>query len=125
MYNTISIIFILTVVILYFIIIKEMKSIEINSKLNKDNRLFNFMLATIQPLKKLYITNNIIEGNKLLKLFLIEIDYLIVNNLLIIDEKNKILNNIIDLRNLIISLSLYYGEQRLLIEKIIDKLNDN
>jgi hypothetical protein len=125
MYNTISIIFILTVVILYFIIIKEMKSIEINSKLNKDNRLFNFMLATIKPLKKLYITNNIIEGNKLLKLFLIEIDYLIVNNLLIIDEKNKILNNIMDLRNLIISLSLYYGEQRLLIEKIIDKLNDN
>jgi hypothetical protein len=125
MYNTISIIFILTVVILYFIIIKEMKYIEINSKLNKENRLFNFMLATIQPLKKLYITNNIIEGNKLLKLFLIEIDYLILNNLLIIDEKNKILNNIMDLRNLIISLSLYYGEQRLLIEKIIDKLNDN
>jgi hypothetical protein len=125
MYNTISIIFILTVVILYFIIIKEMKYIEINSKLNKDNRLFNFMLATIKPLEKLYITNNIIEGNKLLKLFLIEIDYLILNNLLIIDEKNKILNNIMDLRNLIISLSLYYGEQRLLIEKIIDKLNDN
>jgi predicted component of type VI protein secretion system len=89
-----------------------------NRKIVYDNVDFNLLRNALLPLNTLYITNRIIEANRYLKFYFEYITIQMKNDRFSEEQIKIISEDIMDLRNLLVSLSLYKDHQFTLINNI-------
>jgi hypothetical protein len=129
MFDITSIIYVLAIIgilILLLILKKESSYPDFNeeNKITK-NKIYTFTIDSIYILRYLYISNRTIEGNKFLTkikdniIYLNEIQYLDFN------KRNKLMSEVLELKNLLLSLNAFKINEDKLINEIIKILESH
>ncbi len=129
MFDITSIIYVLAIIgilILLLILKKESSYPDFNeeNKITK-NKIYTFTIDSIYILRYLYISNRTIEGNKFLTkikdniIYLNEIQYLDLN------KRNKLMSEVLELKNLLLSLNAFKINEDKLINEIIKILESH